>query len=63
MCAWRQGEILKFRVDKMGEDGRGVLLLHYTFRKKGKTQQYKNWKEGFKASKGIWELVKNIIGF
>jgi len=49
----RHGEILKFRVDKMDEDGRGVLLLHYTFRKKGKTRQYKNWKEDFKASNGI----------
>jgi len=45
------------------EDGRGVLLLRYTFRKKGKTRQYKNWKKDLKASNGIWELVKNIIDF
>jgi hypothetical protein len=42
-------------------EGRGVLLLHYTFRKKGKTGQYKKWKEDFKASSDIWELLKNII--
>ena len=39
------------------------MLLRYIFRKKSKKRQYKNWKEDFKASNGIWELVKIIIDF
>jgi hypothetical protein len=33
------GKRMKFHADKMGENGRGVLLLLYTFRKKSKTRQ------------------------